>query len=495
MNTVELYPVIISIFILLAPGQTTTAQNVGIGTGSPRARLHVVDSSVVFSSAGDIPGTAGNPGVSGEGRRMMWYPDKSAFRAGYVSSNEWDKNNIGLYSVAFGWGTVASGIGTTATGYQSIALGVYATAMGYQTNAKALASFAVGHNNDLTDNPDPNNPLPQDRIFQIGNGNFSNSRTNALTVLRNGNVGIGHLNPVAPLSFSSMVGEKITFYGDGTPNYGIGVQPYLMQLHTDDSGSDIAFGYGSSGSFTETMRIKGNGNLGIGTNAPVFKLDVADRMRIRSGGGFSTAGLYLNNNNNTQSPAFIGMDDDTHVGFWGSGTGWKFTMNTQTGALRLNGSEGTAGQVLRSNGSSPASWGSATNSLYNNTIQVFATDSVAVTDGFVWTPIPGMTYTFNTTGNTKVIVMFNVRVFPGFCLSCNHTSAYIGIYIDGNQARYWNESIQNSTADNFSGSYVVQLSAGSHTIDLRGMKSGPSAYFALGGSTVANNMILQIIPE
>ena len=38
-----------------------TAQNVGIGTTAPAARLHVADSSVVFSASGGIPPTPGNP--------------------------------------------------------------------------------------------------------------------------------------------------------------------------------------------------------------------------------------------------------------------------------------------------------------------------------------------------------------------------------------------------------------------------------------------------
>src|SRR6266404_369571 len=60
------------------------AGNVGIGTSNPAARLHVADSSVLFSATGIVPGTPGNPPISGAGRRMMWYAGKAAFRVGYV---------------------------------------------------------------------------------------------------------------------------------------------------------------------------------------------------------------------------------------------------------------------------------------------------------------------------------------------------------------------------------------------------------------------------
>jgi hypothetical protein len=74
-------------------------QYVGIGTTSPLARLHVIDSSVLFSAAGDIPATIQNTPISKNGRRMMWYADKAAFRVGYTVYDEWDSVNIGKYSV------------------------------------------------------------------------------------------------------------------------------------------------------------------------------------------------------------------------------------------------------------------------------------------------------------------------------------------------------------------------------------------------------------
>jgi hypothetical protein len=88
------------------------------------------------------------------------------------------------------------------------------------------------------------------------------------TILENGNTGIGEPNPGFPLNFESILGEKISFYGTNGSNYGIGVQGGLLQIHANVATDDIAFGTGSSASFAENMRIKGNGNVGIGTITP-----------------------------------------------------------------------------------------------------------------------------------------------------------------------------------------------------------------------------------
>lgn len=90
------------------------------------------------------------------------------------------------------------------------------------------------------------------------------------------NVGIGTTTPAFPLSFAPTLGDKISLWSNSTNSYGFGIQGSLLQIHTDISAADIAFGYGSSAPFTEIMRIKGSGNVGIGITNPVFKLDVAN---------------------------------------------------------------------------------------------------------------------------------------------------------------------------------------------------------------------------
>lgn len=248
------------------------AQNVGINTTAPQAMLHVKDSNVLFNGPNPFVNyaPAANPPASGPGTRMMWYAQKSAFRAGWVEDNRWDKDSIGIFSVALGHSALASYTGSVslgirtqsrnfgstalgyntqanaeysfAAGYESKAQGQVATAIGAQNNAigffstaignnnttsntssvalgesnrasgvsavavgsnlrvKARAAFATGWYNDTNDFPDPVFIAPTDRLFQIGNGNgFLGTYSNALTVLRNGNHGLGTVNPLARL--------------------------------------------------------------------------------------------------------------------------------------------------------------------------------------------------------------------------------------------------------------------------------------------------------
>ncbi|MCF8450877.1 MAG: hypothetical protein K9G49_13475, partial [Taibaiella sp.] len=120
--------------------------NVGIGTTAPAAKLHVADSSVVFAANGETPTTAGNPAISGAGRRMMWYADKAAFRAGYVDGVQWDKDSVGDYSVAMGRKTKAKGTSAVALGENTEATGDYSFAAGQNSRASGQNAIALGSN-------------------------------------------------------------------------------------------------------------------------------------------------------------------------------------------------------------------------------------------------------------------------------------------------------------------------------------------------------------
>ncbi|MCD4681805.1 MAG: hypothetical protein K8R86_00870, partial [Bacteroidales bacterium] len=225
--------------------------NVGIGTTAPEAGLHVDDTDgVLFTGefgTGDIP-------IEGPGTRMMWYPAKAALRVGRVTNENWDNANIGDYSVAMGFNTKATGSGSTAMGNNAKATGDYSTAMGYITyatghystamgnitNATGTVSTAMGYNATATGDystamgyytdaessesvvmgrfnvggGNPTSWVETDPLFEIGRGTSTSNPINALTVLKNGNVGIGIATPASRLDVQGNVTIRDINTGD-----------------------------------------------------------------------------------------------------------------------------------------------------------------------------------------------------------------------------------------------------------------------------------------
>ena len=78
--------------------------------------------------------------ASGAGTRMMWIPSKAAFRAGIVSANQWDLQNIGRRSLAMGQNNIASGhLSTTIGGFTN-------------TSSASMTCIVNGKNNTATNN-------------------------------------------------------------------------------------------------------------------------------------------------------------------------------------------------------------------------------------------------------------------------------------------------------------------------------------------------------
>ena len=543
-----------SIFILnsviILAGNVCLAQNIGIGTNAPLARLHVADSGVVFTGLSTnslYPGIA--PPVQGPGIRMLWYPEKAAFRAGFAGFNTWDRDNIGTHSFAGGQGTLAKGRSTTAFGLGAEAIGDFSSATGIYTRTQAYGGMVVGAYNNIDDNPNPVVPSLEDRIFQIGNGS-ANGRSNALTVLRNGNLGIGNSNPQAyghggtnqfieirntetganiqshvilssagssgslgtltwantgipnggeqrtavianvvesgtaenpntglafytrsavvglaervrisadgnvgigisnsnaPLQFSNgIANRKIVLYelnNNDHQFYGFGINGSTLRYQTASAGDDHVFFSGASSTASaELMRITGNGNVGIGITDPAFRLDVGARMRIRATPG-ATAGLWLNNDANNASPAFIGMQTDNQVGFYGSGAGWPLTVNTTNGALSVAGNTGANGQVLKSNGnaSSPG-WTTLGNLIV--TAQNKGTTGITTTASTQL--VPGSNITITIAVRSRLIYSCNIAGTASYCFGCASSQALLTPFVDNTP----NISVWNLVATN-----------------------------------------------
>jgi hypothetical protein len=88
----------------------------------------------------------------GAGTRLMWIPQKAAFRAGLVQSTQWSDGNIGLASTALGQNTTANGEYATAIGVTSTASGSAAVALGAQNTASGANAVAMGLGNTASGN-------------------------------------------------------------------------------------------------------------------------------------------------------------------------------------------------------------------------------------------------------------------------------------------------------------------------------------------------------
>ena len=91
-------------------------------------------------------------------------------------------------ALSMGTSTTANQINSIAIGNNAYASGTSAISIGHYTSAAASYSTSLGRFNNNFDVP---NGSSTDRLFQIGNGTGLNQRSNALTILKNGNVGIG----------------------------------------------------------------------------------------------------------------------------------------------------------------------------------------------------------------------------------------------------------------------------------------------------------------
>jgi hypothetical protein len=261
---------------------------------------------------------------SGAGTRLMWIPGQSAFRAGTVTDSQWTPHNVGLWSLAMGLDAMASGEATTSIGVGTI--------------AQAKSSVALGMYNVI--GGDKYNVVATDPLLTVGNGFNNGNRNNALTVLKNANLGLNTPTPQFPLTFKNVLGDKISFWGGTTSatsnHYGIGIQDYSFQLFTPTTFDDIVLGTGRSNAFTENVRFKGNGRVGIGLTNPNEILDVNGRMRIRH--QTYSAGIWMNNAANSLNGAdgaFFGMKTDTEAGIW-IGNNWRLWVN-QTGVVSAAG--------------------------------------------------------------------------------------------------------------------------------------------------------------
>jgi hypothetical protein len=229
---------------------------------------------------------------------MMWVPSKKAFRAGEVTSSQWDNTSIGNHSfVAGGLNNEASGDKSFAGGGRdNIVSGANAFVGGGTENvASGLNSFTGGgkglyarsysevvlgmYCTDYT--PQSTSGYnSEDRLLVIGNGSYSVDRKNAMVILKNGNIGIGTSTPEERLH---IVSGNLRIDGGEFQSWG----PIVFHPDVDNGGDDVIKFLNSSGG--ETMRISESGLVGIG-RVPMF-----NKLEVEGSASKTTPGDWIGN--------------------------------------------------------------------------------------------------------------------------------------------------------------------------------------------------------
>ncbi len=240
----------------------------GIGIGSPSATLQVSgNSGVVFSGQLD----SAEPLLeTGAGSKLIWYPGKSAFRAGYVLFDQWDQSKLGKYSVGMGYSPLVTGEGATvAGGFKNEATGKYATVPGgLENSAAGDYSFAAGNRAKAkhagsfvwSDYTVPSTPFestgPNQFLIRAQNGvgiNTTQTQGVALTVSKTGSSSDLIMRMVGNNNNEALAVNVAGGVGIGT------TRPGAMKLAV--VGGPIGFGTTAQSGFVTIKHNKTTGNI------------------------------------------------------------------------------------------------------------------------------------------------------------------------------------------------------------------------------------------
>jgi len=141
----------------------------------------------------------------------------STTASGTVSTAMGDSTtSSGISSTAMGNGTTASGDYSTAMGISTVASGDYSTTMGSLTTASGFGSTAIGQHNVLNSGDAATSFNLTNTAFSIGNGTSAGARSDAFSVLFNGNTTVAGSITSASLNIAALNAAPASASATGT---------------------------------------------------------------------------------------------------------------------------------------------------------------------------------------------------------------------------------------------------------------------------------------
>ncbi len=225
----------------------TSGGKMGVRRSNPQATLHVqggILSSGYIGLGDSIPSGNGNP-------MLAWSPKMAAFRAGIANGNQWVIPNLGYYSVAFGVDNIASGSHSAVSGGQiNEAAGNQSTVGGgYYNRVRGDRSFiGAGDSNFITAQHD----------YSIIGGGKQNTVTAIYGVIVGGKannvsadygfIGGGQQNTVSGIEAAILGGSSNIASGANSVVLG-GVNNQTSAILSAVGGSSMKMGNAAIGSF------------------------------------------------------------------------------------------------------------------------------------------------------------------------------------------------------------------------------------------------------
>jgi len=325
-----------------------------------------------------------------------------------------------------------------------------------------------------------------------------------LAILENGNTGIGVTSPATRLDV--LGGNYDVTNGEGDVR--VGSPSYRLKLGVATGGSNAGdariMQMGQAGGYN-VLSLGAQGNrvvyvngstqrVGIGTDVPTaplgFPATLTHKITLYPG-ATGDAGLGMTGNR-----VQIYSDNpnaDVALGYDAAGTFNERFAFKPTGALAVNGSTGTAGQVLQTNGaSSAATWVSPTNAVYNSAQQGVCVFGTTLNSNSPETTVPNLSLTVYPPSPCRALITAAVPVQAVSCNLCGSSHVAIELKIDGTLFQRFDLDLANGADGLFSTSYIASLTAGSHTIALVAEPTiGPSALYGAIGSSQGILDVLQ----